>query len=145
MVRFIIIQKQALLTDIIVFTFQYGQIYYDKDNFKESQIQNNLHSNMVRFIIIIFYQALQIFFLFTFQYGQIYYVLSIFQKPIIKILFTFQYGQIYYSQEEKEARADEIDLHSNMVRFIMHDARFSFISKIIFTFQYGQIYYPFFS
>ena len=34
-------------------------------------------------------------------------------------IFTFQYGQIYYNNEEKGENTQEIDLHSNMVRFIM--------------------------
>ena len=34
-----------------------------------------------------------------------------------------------------------MDLHSNMVRFIMDETAKEYNNRIIFTFQYGQIYY----
>ena len=39
------------------------------------------------------------------------------------------------------ALVPNVSLHSNMVRFIMHNNRNVFINFIRFTFQYGQIYY----
>ena len=96
MVRFIIDIIQQLFYFKIVFTFQYGQIYYSLIIFVKSLILQiyipiwldllffnnlckifdftNLHSNMVRFIIEIGYDYVVSYLKFTFQYGQIYYL-----------------------------------------------------------------------
>ena len=57
-------------------------------------------------------------------------------------IFTFQYGQIYYKATLASFEGKPVNLHSNMVRFIMFngDVYYRFAAK--FTFQYGQIYYP---
>ena len=61
--------------------------------------------------------------------------LKIFRK------FTFQYGQIYYFANLQIITQQKIDLHSNMVRFIMRSLQDFRIDIDKFTFQYGQIYY----
>ena len=95
MVRFIILISLFFQQEILVFTFQYGQIYYL--NYLKSYFQivliyipiwldllfeyeliykkdnSNLHSNMVRFIINKRSKMIEFVFIFTFQYGQIYY------------------------------------------------------------------------
>ena len=82
----------------------------------------------------------------------------------INFKFTFQYGQIYYPTYFKRKFKANINLHSNMVRFIINDRvdnnyiqeinlHSNMVRFIIqcyskksgrlrrFTFQYGQIYY----
>ena len=56
-----------------VFTFQYGQIYYDFNYKEQQEEQEDLHSNMVRFIITDRLTTKKKNMQFTFQYGQIYY------------------------------------------------------------------------
>ena len=162
MVRFIIYLSFVLFLLYLLFTFQYGQIYYKvpESHFKSTEriyipiwldllllesplvrpIVVYLHSNMVRFIII--------------------------GIPIgspNSCLFTFQYGQIYYKTILQQGFHSNNYLHSNMVRFIIFSppplsvyvlhlhsnmVRFIIMMKIAlntiyreFTFQYGQIYY----
>ena len=117
MVRFIIGVGDMYGHGLGVFTFQYGQIYYDEieraftqlkliyipiwldllQYYKQQTIlmQMNLHSNMVRFIIYDEMREKQSYLRFTFQYGQIYYPLEV-QFERMRLAFTFQYGQIYY-------------------------------------------------
>ena len=100
--------------------------------------------------------------LFTFQYGQIYYVGGS-KKMTVNFKFTFQYGQIYYiivfrficylkniyipiwldllQNNITQCRTEKINLHSNMVRFIIYIYYLYQVKIIAFTFQYGQIYY----
>ena len=73
MVRFIIDYFTTSLPKQILFTFQYGQIYYPTYYKTKLKEYINLHSNMVRFIIIFFAVFLPASLSFTFQYGQIYY------------------------------------------------------------------------
>ena len=95
MVRFIIKARLNLIKNLIVFTFQYGQIYYAgirDQEFLDAHIyipiwldllsnplnillplDSDLHSNMVRFIINFSYYVEEGLLPFTFQYGQIYY------------------------------------------------------------------------
>ena len=56
-------------------------------------------------------------------------------------VFTFQYGQIYYKSITTFGVFGKMDLHSNMVRFIMILIQPIDTSLSTFTFQYGQIYY----
>ena len=77
---------------------------------------------------------------FTFQYGQIYYM----QKKLDLLIiskFTFQYGQIYYMNFLLENKELVLNLHSNMVRFIIGIDKETTKDIVKFTFQYGQIYY----
>ena len=62
---------------------------------------------------------------------------------VIEETFTFQYGQIYYYMERKNLIGLCLNLHSNMVRFIIGVQAFDDAVRTRFTFQYGQIYYPF--
>ena len=101
MVRFIICisEKKAMSND--KFTFQYGQIYYEKKN-----QQLDLYTKQ-----------------FTFQYGQIYYFRYFFVFYFLVFIyipiwldllsgattvsggvsaFTFQYGQIYYRTRSRQ-------------------------------------------
>ena len=164
MVRFIIHNVPGLVFSILLFTFQYGQIYY--------------------FYFINIFPNRQAF---TFQYGQIYYYCrkrkSYFDKRIyipiwldllyfkgfrkvnkvnhlhsnmvrfiiiinklsflLSSIFTFQYGQIYYLVRKQVLIMTKLYLHSNMVRFIIkHFPQFTHIF-FLFTFQYGQIYYDY--
>ena len=95
MVRFIIGNKENKENNEEKFTFQYGQIYYLQNEYKEAILKEiyipiwldllsrfwreertkncNLHSNMVRFIIVISAFTENGIKEFTFQYGQIYY------------------------------------------------------------------------
>ena len=95
MVRFIMTLIHTADTMPVLFTFQYGQIYYDKIFDIETnarliyipiwldllcecdkdylQKYFYLHSNMVRFIIYDEMREKQSYISFTFQYGQIYY------------------------------------------------------------------------
>ena len=140
MVRFIINVRFKRKRIKSLFTFQYGQIYYNytfvfyfydiaiyipiwldllSTNFSSFIISNShLHSNMVRFIIQELVTA------FT-----------------SAIAFTFQYGQIYYGMFFSAIAISFSDLHSNMVRFIIFQATENREIYAQFTFQYGQIYY----
>ena len=141
MVRFIIITPDKYYIESFKFTFQYGQIYYyiRRLSFLFSCFiyipiwldllffyllflffyYFYLHSNMVRFIMFFGFHFGNGLFQFTFQYGQIYYIhvaYSIFFSLIIYIpiwldLLFFDYCMLIYNDN---------DLHSNMVRFIIH-------------------------
>ena len=207
MVRFIIDILYLILILLILFTFQYGQIYYYQKNLNNMQMQRDLHSNMVRFIIYMRLQFRLELKGFTFQYGQIYYrgiprcinpalciyipiwldlLFGRFQQMLPHFLnlhsnmvrfiiymrlqfrlelkgFTFQYGQIYYRGIPRcinpalciyipiwldllfgrfqQMLPHFLNLHSNMVRFIIRQRKTFKISYGRFTFQYGQIYY----
>ena len=78
--------------------------------------------------------------IFTFQYGQIYYLSRNFNKQTISdiyipiwldLLFLFPCHALPYY----------LNLHSNMVRFIIHSRAKKSSRLTRFTFQYGQIYY----
>ena len=78
---------------------------------------------------------------FTFQYGQIYYYFSCYSSYCVQCIyipiwldllyskakrqqtqirrFTFQYGQIYYLPANRRSAIQLVNLHSNMVRFII--------------------------
>ena len=73
MVRFIIFYNAEDYTLICLFTFQYGQIYYNNYKEEQKEIKTDLHSNMVRFIIDLSQEHIFTAEAFTFQYGQIYY------------------------------------------------------------------------
>ena len=83
------------LNQQLLFTFQYGQIYYVANSYSMSRSKLYLHSNMVRFIIFTLNKSSPFQEPFTFQYGQIYY-LNIFSRSFSSYSFSFQYGQIYY-------------------------------------------------
>ena len=51
MVRFIMTYIVFVSKMIQIFTFQYGQIYYENKNIENENLTKDLHSNMVRFII----------------------------------------------------------------------------------------------
>ena len=145
-----------------LFTFQYGQIYYAgirDDEFlsahiyipiwldllcrqysRKSTIFSDLHSNMVRFIMRLFHNFIAKTDLFTFQYGQIYYAGirdDEFLSAHIYIPIWLDLLCVVY----KILESIWINLHSNMVRFIIVCSFFSQSSLFLFTFQYGQIYY----
>ena len=140
MVRFIINKENNKMVYIVAFTFQYGQIYYDKERAEELKNKSNLHSNMVRFIIAVQRRAADLQAAFTFQYGQIYYVILSIDEllrnciyiPIWLDLLFFIFLLIYIICQ---------DLHSNMVRFIIYYRSEDYSLICLFTFQYGQIYY----
>ena len=73
MVRFIISRLKGKENYKKLFTFQYGQIYYQRRVKKKRYSDESLHSNMVRFIIKEKQEELKADKKFTFQYGQIYY------------------------------------------------------------------------
>ena len=140
MVRFIIRLGSEISQGINAFTFQYGQIYYAfaLQLYAEMNaiyipiwldllflymllvllLVANLHSNMVRFIMNRLMAAGDGAEAFTFQYGQIYYEAE--QKwfrtkkaiyiPIWLDLLLLKLYNIYKK---------DINLHSNMVRFII--------------------------
>ena len=162
MVRFIIPDIYKMSSEIYIFTFQYGQIYYYQtcppfsrggyiyipiwldlllDN-RNYQIVDNtdLHSNMVRFIISNYQTPFFLSDAFTFQYGQIYYFHTC--QP-----FFFSFS--IYIPIWLDLLFNIFDcifscfryLHSNMVRFIICFSNDTEIFTSKFTFQYGQIYY----
>ena len=93
--RFIIQSEAPQIQPSDLFTFQYGQIYYEMDTYahrknktiyipiwldllllqtsQTTQQEPHLHSNMVRFIIVYKLMEDTKMSKFTFQYGQIYY------------------------------------------------------------------------
>ena len=73
MVRFIIDTSADAYNHRIIFTFQYGQIYYLSYFHLIYPLELHLHSNMVRFIIEFDKNLTINSMIFTFQYGQIYY------------------------------------------------------------------------
>ena len=95
---------------------------------------------MVRFIIHNVPGLVLLMSVFTFQYGQIYYVYSqqLFALP------ASIYIPIWLDllcRNTKNVRWGILNLHSNMVRFIicLKQSICKYLSS--FTFQYGQIYY----
>ena len=140
MVRFIIRDGFYFNEIMSKFTFQYGQIYYNKkiNERREffliyipiwldllcillrdmSQMLANLHSNMVRFIIK-----------------------KESKNMTGESVFTFQYGQIYYAgirDDEFLAAHIYIPIWLDLLFSELQAKRFS---STLFTFQYGQIYY----
>ena len=121
------------------FTFQYGQIYYQNECGRLSNI-----------------------FLFTFQYGQIYYQknmvyinkeveiyipiwldLLLERNLFVRCLKEYLHSNmvrfiIFY---QHNLLVTFFHLHSNMVRFIIISTKTKEPPSIRFTFQYGQIYY----
>ena len=141
MVRFIIINFNTFPIPLMIFTFQYGQIYYREAHAHAREHLRHLHSNMVRFIIIFLAVSLPASLSFTFQYGQIYYIIIEYQALQQTSAFTFQYGQIYYliiknNKNNKNKIYIPIWLDLLLAIESMH-----LINAIAFTFQYGQIYY----
>ena len=144
MVRFIIRSQFLCWHRNNVFTFQYGQIYYEIEERINNVLQDILHSNMVRFIICFSLpkknKASKSLFNFTFQYGQIYYI------PIFIIFFVYIKFYIPIWLDLLSFLAilflnNSNILHSNMVRFIIQIKCIRLNAIFFFTFQYGQIYY----
>ena len=79
-----------------LFTFQYGQIYYETKIYIKQP---------TRTIYIPIWLDLLL--------------LMCSRRCYKKDLFTFQYGQIYYKREQIQLDITQDYLHSNMVRFIM--------------------------
>ena len=103
-------------------------------------VRYHLHSNMVRFIIDTPLSLLIGFLLFTFQYGQIYYYIypyaclkqsNIYIPIWLDLLFLYMLLVFL----------PVMNLHSNMVRFIIRLTLPYYLLLVQFTFQYGQIYY----
>ena len=140
MVRFIIHSVPGIVLLISVFTFQYGQIYYQQVFF-------------IFYVFIFFYIPIWLDLLsennqetdnvvvdFTFQYGQIYYQFMVWHNNIVDsfyipiwldlLLCKYIFSSVFY-----------VILHSNMVRFIILDFLVFLVVYSTFTFQYGQIYY----
>ena len=140
MVRFIIYLESSQKVWAKIFTFQYGQIYYQYSKQVQTQMQPNLHSNMVRFIILAIPNFITNTVLFTFQYGQIYYILSRHSLSIKAIIYIPIWLDLLFVSYSKY-NVHVVNLHSNMVRFIIYKSIESSPPKIKFTFQYGQIYY----
>ena len=162
MVRFIITTEAVKYNSLILFTFQYGQIYYKQLTIQSRDLnsiyipiwldllyaqavniqtlQTNLHSNMVRFIIRQKGTSPSVPLSFTFQYGQIYYeCLSI--SSISSHAFTFQYGQIYYVHYLYASAHKSIIYIPIWLDLLLAVEALNTINALAFTFQYGQIYY----
>ena len=97
---------------------------------------------MVRFIMISLFGQFKANKEFTFQYGQIYYrAMATWQTQTFMIYIPIWLDLLFiffnYTYQSK------IDLHSNMVRFIIFLAPNTVLVIKLFTFQYGQIYYAF--
>ena len=140
MVRFIITLSLFDVYSSNTFTFQYGQIYYTNTSIYKTK-QHIIYIPI--WLDLLYQQTYQKqcqAHSFTFQYGQIYYTTlrsSTFRRNIIYIPIWLDLLQCYKQQitQTKE------NLHSNMVRFIIHTAAGFNKLLAIFTFQYGQIYY----
>ena len=95
---------------------------------------------MVRFIIYKFTDEGTLEIRFTFQYGQIYYAFPKNRKAFPKNIYIPIWLDLLF-KKEYEANKSIIDLHSNMVRFIIDIDKYRNYVLVEFTFQYGQIYY----
>ena len=144
MVRFIICNRYSVQLGFLVFTFQYGQIYYNLfiflkiilitiyipiwldllSNSQENQwrYQQHLHSNMVRFIIIFPISMLAKVFLFTFQYGQIYYMVYSSWRSQFSCIYIPIWLDLLFP-DNMVSLAFRPNLHSNMVRFIIYGVK----------------------
>ena len=103
--------------------------------------RTHLHSNMVRFIIK---QSVKPMLVYQLIYIPIWLDLLLVACKVIPLSldsFTFQYGQIYYTSSFRFHHILRLDLHSNMVRFIIIHKMTVYRWLKKFTFQYGQIYY----
>ena len=95
---------------------------------------------MVRFIMQNISEVYRFELQFTFQYGQIYYKVRAVVKGIGDKIYIPIWLDLLSEGIESKMKYF-IDLHSNMVRFIMIDLLNDYDKAIEFTFQYGQIYY----
>ena len=146
----------------MLFTFQYGQIYYTSIYRKNTSLPQiyipiwldllyvvkykqiaklrDLHSNMVRFIMREYNDYKIDTAGFTFQYGQIYYTNHIeYYREYYKIYIPIWLDLLYKCQASQWGSLSH--LHSNMVRFIISRLASGRNEQTEFTFQYGQIYY----
>ena len=145
MVRFIIMAVGGPIKYVNLFTFHYGQIYYQDNIAKIFYILNiyiplwldllysinrcvlfqtkNLHSTMVRFIISFRHYSDIIIARFTFHYGQIYYIKKASTKILHEKIYIPLWLDLLYAITQS---ADLInpDLHSTMVRFIIQSERY---------------------
>ena len=120
MVRFIISLIQPTFDFSKAFTFQYGQIYYVNIYKQRKEKLNDLHSNMVRFIIGNQSGHGLSVSSFTFQYGQIYYEAYVYKtRDDIRIYIPIWLDLL--SKRHRKNKTRHIDLHSNMVRFIINN------------------------
>ena len=95
---------------------------------------------MVRFIIMKNYEKSVFLNKFTFQYGQIYYYTHKQAIEYVKEIYIpiwLDLLQVFVRLLFRQI----LDLHSNMVRFIIFTLKLLKLGFIVFTFQYGQIYY----
>ena len=129
-----------LAIGVLIFTFQYGQIYYITKRFKiyfareiyipiwldllqltrrdKKLSLTDLHSNMVRFIIMYNLHIYSFSKRFTFQYGQIYYFFRAYSFPALFKIYIPIWLDLLLQRRLCKYRTT-IYLHSNMVRFII--------------------------
>ena len=94
---------------------------------------------MVRFIIANNQETDNVVVEFTFQYGQIYYdEMDDIERYSINIYIPIWLDLL--SSLPKPVLGEPLDLHSNMVRFIIPSNEALQYPVPLFTFQYGQIY-----
>ena len=141
MVRFIINMNMLEMALNTAFTFQYGQIYYQLLAEILEAVLIHLHSNMVRFIISSILSKSNI--VLNLHSNMVRFIINNERRnPYGNYKFTFQYGQIYYNNRVIGFATNysiyipiwldllcpnmigycnaSLDLHSNMVRFIIY-------------------------
>ena len=126
----------------MIFTFQYGQIYY-------TTFGGNAGGEAPIYIpiwldLLLSDEALvnKLRIAFTFQYGQIYYPTLHYRIPNRPSIYIPIWLDLL-SKKRKARRRNGNYLHSNMVRFIMALPEIRIPTWHLFTFQYGQIYYQY--
>ena len=95
---------------------------------------------MVRFIINELITVIGSAIAFTFQYGQIYYQFIVSLNTEASYIYIPIWLDLLSKTNQKK-RLGALDLHSNMVRFIIKLMYIKPNTTYGFTFQYGQIYY----
>ena len=83
---------------------------------------------------------LKFFIRFTFQYGQIYYQTRQYRYSLLYDIYIPIWLDLLFGRFQ-QMRPHFLNLHSNMVRFIIFSSRKFGGQDNGFTFQYGQIYY----
>ena len=140
MVRFIIEDLKFTLEDKDKFTFQYGQIYYKRTNYKQNEFYKIYIPIWLDLLFLKNDSFICIFGRFTFQYGQIYYRnRNSADSVIVRIYIPIWLDLLYYFMNCNCIIIS--NLHSNMVRFIIRNMLMIMLLSNTFTFQYGQIYY----
>ena len=119
MVRFIIPEVITMITSIIAFTFQYGQIYYDIHAFFVPTRLLIYIPIWLDLLLAIDPATAGLITSFTFQYGQIYYGSNQMWEDLDISIYIPIWLDLLLNIYWLESMAQN-NLHSNMVRFIIN-------------------------